>query len=601
MAYSDHCKQLLDKLNKQREGGFLCDCTILIGDFQYKAHRNVLASFSEYFGALFKDALDCIILLDQKQVTPAGFQTMLDFIYSGNLNFDRCNIEEICKAAEYLRLEKVALTCRTKMDSVMLEKTFVTELPLTEASQDTNEQSAFPHLQGTNKTEVICSAKKIVSIKASRSKKWKRKMRSHQKVQKNVAEQQNPVSIAPPDLSLDINGLTEALVGPVTQEKDNGSLPLITALNSESLLMEESVAQSACMKRKHVKLQQNGALKEHCMANIVSANNVCKMDGLVKGLEQKYFKNKPTCNTCGKIFSEASSLRRHMRIHKGVKPYVCHLCGKAFTQCNQLKTHVRTHTGEKPYQCKLCDKGFAQKCQLVFHSRMHHGEEKPYKCDVCNLQFATSSNLKIHARKHSGEKPYVCDRCGQRFAQASTLTYHVRRHTGEKPYVCDTCGKAFAVSSSLITHARKHTGEKPYICGVCGKSFISSGELNKHFRSHTGERPFVCEVCGNSYTDVKNLKKHKLKIHSGSEDADETDAIDDTHNEEDTEQKSPEADNLDLKPSELFLPLTLHIGPEDHQMLLPVTDNQCLSSETLLRTSANSYSEPQYIFLQQMY
>ncbi|XP_075058196.1 myoneurin [Mixophyes fleayi] len=604
MAHFDHCKQLLDKLNKQREAGFLCDCTIFIGDFQYKAHRNVLASFSEYFGTLFKDALDCIVLLDQQRVTPVGFQTMLDFIYSGDLNLDRCNIEEICMAAEYLRLETVALTCRTKMDSVTVGKTCVTDMPLAEGCGDTNEQSPFLHLEGTglaNKTEAICSAKKVVHLKAPRSKKWKRTMRSHQKVPKTVIEQQNPVSGTPPDLSLDINELTDMLVNQATQDKDNCLLPFTTALTCESLVTEDGVTQSARVKRKRAKSQQNGALKEHCMANIVSATNVCKMEGLVKDLDQKYFKNKPTCNTCGKVFSEASSLRRHMRIHKGVKPYVCHLCGKAFTQCNQLKTHVRTHTGEKPYQCKLCDKGFAQKCQLVFHSRMHHGEEKPYTCDVCNLQFATSSNLKIHTRKHSGEKPYVCDRCGQRFAQASTLTYHVRRHTGEKPYVCDTCGKAFAVSSSLITHARKHTGEKPYICGVCGKSFISSGELNKHFRSHTGERPFVCEVCGNSYTDVKNLKKHKLKMHNGSEETDETEAADCAHKEDDTEKKSPVPDNLDLKPSELFLPLTLHIGPEDHQMLLPVTDNQCFSSETLLRTSTNSYSEPQFIFLQQMY
>ncbi|CAJ0922624.1 unnamed protein product [Ranitomeya imitator] len=213
--------------------------------------------------------------------------------------------------------------------------------------------------------------------------------------------------------------------------------------------------------------------EEHCMADITSASNMCRLEGIVKEVDEKYFKNKPTCNICGKVFSEASSLRRHMRIHKGVKPYVCHLCGKAFTQCNQLKTHVRTHTEHLYHRSSniqwekshisaslRCDKGFAQKCQLVFHSRMHHGEEKPYKCDMCNLQFATSSNLKIHVRKHSGEKPYVCDRCGQRFAQASTLTYHVRRHTGEKPYVCDTCGKAFAVSSSLITHARKHTVDR---------------------------------------------------------------------------------------------------------------------------------------------
>uniref|UniRef100_A4IHI5 Mynn protein n=1 Tax=Xenopus tropicalis TaxID=8364 RepID=A4IHI5_XENTR len=89
MALSDHCRHLLDKLNKQRQSGFLCDCTILIGEFQFKVHRNVLASFSEYFRAYFKDSLDSIVLLDQIKVTPSGFQTLLDFIYSGDLNYDR--------------------------------------------------------------------------------------------------------------------------------------------------------------------------------------------------------------------------------------------------------------------------------------------------------------------------------------------------------------------------------------------------------------------------------------------------------------------------------------------------------------------------------
>lgn len=56
-------------------------------------------------------------------------------------------------------------------------------------------------------------------------------------------------------------------------------------------------------------------------------------------------KLRPICNICGNLFSEMSSLRRHMRIHKGLKPYQCQLCGRCFRQGNQLKTHLRIHTG----------------------------------------------------------------------------------------------------------------------------------------------------------------------------------------------------------------------------------------------------------------
>lgn len=89
MQYSHHCEHLLERLNKQREAGFLCDCTVVIGEFQFKAHRNVLASFSEYFGAFYRDASDNNVVLDQTQVKADGFQKLLEFIYTGNLNLDR--------------------------------------------------------------------------------------------------------------------------------------------------------------------------------------------------------------------------------------------------------------------------------------------------------------------------------------------------------------------------------------------------------------------------------------------------------------------------------------------------------------------------------
>ncbi|XP_058043285.1 myoneurin isoform X2 [Ahaetulla prasina] len=514
MQCSHHCEHLLENLNRQREAGFLCDCTIII-------------ETSSITGNIALNQQSCLL-------------TLLDY-----------NNQEKSDAPSVDIAQSPVLTAALEKKSVQSKK----------------RKKAFSSPKHPPSKPVQYPG--------------------------DVAEN------SAMEMFLDANKLATEITEQAAQGGDNSELQLTPVVESETFAAQEILVQTMAVKPKQGKPHQNCALKEHCLSNITK--NSYQLESSGEDLDQKYPKAKPVCNTCGKVFSESSSLRRHMRIHKGVKPYVCQLCGKAFTQCNQLKTHVRTHTGEKPYKCDLCDKGFVQKCQLVFHSRMHHGEEKPYKCDACNLQFATSSNLKIHARKHSGEKPYVCDRCGQRFAQASTLTYHVRRHTGEKPYVCDTCGKTFAVSSSLITHSRKHTGEKPYICGICGKSFISSGELNKHFRSHTGERPFICELCGNSYTDIKNLKKHKLKVHSDSENPLDSIALDpSSFSEQDSvpSEKGLLLESVDVKPSDI---LPLPIGTEDHQVLLPVTDGQSSPSDTLLRSSITGYSEPQFIFLQQLY
>uniref|UniRef100_A0A2K6T280 Zinc finger and BTB domain containing 25 n=1 Tax=Saimiri boliviensis boliviensis TaxID=39432 RepID=A0A2K6T280_SAIBB len=53
MDTASHSLVLLQQLNMQREFGFLCDCTVAIGDVYFKAHRAVLAAFSNYFKMIF--------------------------------------------------------------------------------------------------------------------------------------------------------------------------------------------------------------------------------------------------------------------------------------------------------------------------------------------------------------------------------------------------------------------------------------------------------------------------------------------------------------------------------------------------------------------
>ncbi|XP_041061698.1 myoneurin isoform X1 [Carcharodon carcharias] len=628
MQQVHHCKQLLDQLHQQRLEGFLCDCTVVIGQLQFRAHRNVLAAFSDYFRAVYGLTLDNnVVFLDHNHVSSDGFQKLLDFVYTGNINIDGCNAAAIEAAAGYLQMEDVVKICKAKMESLVINLNTVPKAP-SDIQGNTESNSCFTS-PGTEKdviqqgpgTMVSCEEALLNTPDTSRDCK-REELQLQPATMDTMSGSRGEKPKADQDSVLQVRGVSPNTMLQCTRVKrksgctvrkvesricsesaaqiDMASTDLQPNNNPQSELYnnyknpsaEYKIVQKTNGKPRRKCSQRHGALAERCKSKLTAGGSGVRLaeQGNSDG---KQLKLKPICNICGKVFSEASSLRRHMRIHKGLKPYVCQLCAKAFTQCNQLKTHIRTHTGEKPYQCDMCDKSFAQKCQLVFHNRMHHGEEKPYACDVCNLQFATSSNLKIHARKHSGEKPYVCDRCGQRFAQASTLTYHVRRHTGEKPYICDTCGKAFAVSSSLITHARKHTGEKPYSCRTCSKSFISSGELNKHSRSHTGEKPFVCELCGNSYSDVKNLKKHNSKAHGAVKRTDADNGADFVERES--------QDTMELKPSDLSIPLAVAMGTDQQQMMLPVSEGPSLSSEQLLRPSVSAYPETQLIFLQQLY
>ncbi|XP_041658981.1 zinc finger protein 629 isoform X2 [Cheilinus undulatus] len=59
------------------------------------------------------------------------------------------------------------------------------------------------------------------------------------------------------------------------------------------------------------------------------------------------------CSLCERKFSSKLTLRRHLSVHGGVKPFTCPHCSYSSRLKASLLQHLRTHTGEKPYRCTL--------------------------------------------------------------------------------------------------------------------------------------------------------------------------------------------------------------------------------------------------------
>lgn len=102
---------LFQKLYEQKKSSRFCDITLHVNNTVIKAHRNVLACSSPYFDSILKHHRVIREQLTISCLDSRIFNSVLNFMYTGEITIEHSTVEELLKLADHFILTKVIEYC----------------------------------------------------------------------------------------------------------------------------------------------------------------------------------------------------------------------------------------------------------------------------------------------------------------------------------------------------------------------------------------------------------------------------------------------------------------------------------------------------------
>ncbi|KAI1897635.1 hypothetical protein AGOR_G00085300 [Albula goreensis] len=455
MELANHGLILLQQLNAQREFGFLCDCTVAIGDVFFKAHKAVLAAFSNYFRMLFIHQDSDCVRLKPADIQPDIFSYLLNLMYTGKLApqlIDPLRLEQGVKFLHaYPLLQEASLATQASFSHPEQSLPLSTSLYGIQISDQqglpASRLSTRRQLSSPFEAENLSDSKRGLSTAVTTEPKPAQSLSEPEASTSAVplageepgpeAPSDNPpaattiLHVKPSIMKRNASfrkhyschlcgsrftqrsglrehlllhtqallpvGLAEAALR--TSPMETCPTPDTTAAAAVAVVMEDAPRNTDTASDGEQQPATDSPRTEgpQSQAETPPPSDIADIDNLESAdLEREVKRRKYECSTCGRKFIQKSHWREHMYIHTG-KPYKCSACGKSFCRANQAARHVCLNQSAESYT--MVDKQSMELCSNEDSSQMEAlflASGRPYKCNVCEMTFSSPNEVIKH-------------------------------------------------------------------------------------------------------------------------------------------------------------------------------------------------------------
>ncbi|XP_014061099.1 zinc finger and BTB domain-containing protein 2b [Salmo salar] len=478
MELANHGLILLQQLNAQREFGFLCDCTIAIGDVFFKAHKAVLAAFSNYFRMLFIHQDSDCVRLKAADIQPDIFSYLLNLMYTGKLApqlIDPARLEQGVKFLHaYPLLQEASLASQTAFShpepslplstslfGIQISDKQVTlsgRLPVRRQLSSPFDLDSFPDRKYPS-TSAVAAAFTNHASKLDSS--------FQEMVEASTSGQR------------------------ASYEEHGGNTPTGEAPSSGS--------SNTILHVKPSIMKRNASFRKHY-----------------------------SCHLCGSRFNQRSLLREHLLQHSlarlplVAKPSGAHspvLPGGGAATTPEVEEVLLRGSGERSAAMTvemLSDSeqappsGFSMDSPRAELSGWATGcqsqADTPPPSDIADIDNLESADLDREVKR----RKYECATCGRKFIQKSHWREHMYIHTG-KPYKCSACGKSFCRANQAARHVCLTQGADAYtMVDRQSMELCAAGDDTSQMEALFlgSARPYKCNVCETTFSSPNEVIKH---------------------------------------------------------------------------------------------